>query len=106
MRKAEERVNFLVERLNFLSGKLEELGLAMEKMKLAEYVELLNRPVRLLYINFIAGVARGLGMAVGFALLGALAIYLLKRLAILNLPVIGDFIAQLVRIVQTQLNYQ
>ncbi|MHB8170881.1 MAG: DUF5665 domain-containing protein [Thermincolia bacterium] len=106
MRKAEERVSFLVERLNLLADKVEDLGLAMEKMKLAEYVELLNRPVRLLYINFIAGVARGLGMAVGFALLGALIVYLLKRLAILNLPVIGDFIAQLVRIVQVQLNYQ
>lgn len=86
-----------------LERKIEELGLAMEKMKLAEYVELLRQPTRLLYLNFLAGIARGLGMAIGFALLGALLIYALRRLAILNLPLIGSFIAELVKIVQSQL---
>ncbi|AVX20107.1 MAG: DUF5665 domain-containing protein [Bacillota bacterium] len=86
-----------------LERKIEELGLAMEKMKLAEYVELLRKPTRLLYLNFLAGIARGFGMAIGFALLGALLIYILRRLAILNLPLIGSFIAELVKIVQTQL---
>lgn len=86
-----------------LHHKINELSLAMEKMKLAEYVELLNKPVRLLYINFIAGVARGVGMTIGFAILGALIIYTLQKLVILRLPVIGGFIAELVRIVQIQL---
>lgn len=94
---------FLLRTRSSLNHKIHELGLAMEKMKLAEYVELLNRPVRLLYINFIAGLARGVGMAIGFAILGALVIYTLQRLAILKLPVIGGFIADLVRIVQVQL---
>lgn len=86
-----------------LADRVEELGLAMEKMKLAEYVELLHRPSRLFYINFFAGVARGLGMAVGFTLLGALLIYMLQRLEYLNIPVIGKFVAEIVRIVQNQL---
>ncbi|MHB9094685.1 MAG: DUF5665 domain-containing protein [Eubacteriales bacterium] len=77
--------------------------MAMEKMKLAEYVELLNRPARLFYINFLAGLARGLGMAVGFTILGALLIYSLRQLQVLNLPVIGGLIAEIVRIVQTNL---
>lgn len=87
-----------------LKAKIEQLSVAMEKMKLAEYVELLNRPLRLMYINFIAGLARGVGIAIGFTLLGAILIYSLQRLAILNLPVIGGVIADLVRIVQLQLN--
>jgi hypothetical protein len=86
-----------------LADRVEELGLAMEKMKLAEYVELLNRPSRLFYINFFAGLARGIGMAVGFTLLGAFLIYLLRRLEYLNIPVIGEFIAEIVKIVQEQL---
>lgn len=86
-----------------LADRVEELGLAMEKMKLAEYVELLNRPARLFYINFFAGLARGIGMAVGFTLLGAFLIYILKRLEYLNIPVIGEFIAEIVKIVQEQL---
>ena len=49
-------------------------------------------------VNF-RGPGRGLGMAVGFTLLGALVIYLLQRLVLLKLPLISDFIAQLVRLV-------
>ncbi|KNZ70155.1 hypothetical protein Tfer_1024 [Thermincola ferriacetica] len=94
------------ENMNYLNKKIEELGLAMEKMKLAEYVELLNKPTRLFFINFFAGIARGLGMAIGFTLLGAILIYTLQRLQVLNLPVIGDFIADIVRIVQAQLKMQ
>ena len=90
----------------YLARKIDELGTAMEKMKLAEYVDLLNRPGRLFYINFFAGVARGLGMAVGFTLLGALVIYTLQRLQVLNLPVIGEFIADIVKIVQNNLKLQ
>lgn len=87
----------------YLARKIEELGTAMEKMKLAEYVELLNRPARLFYLNFFAGIARGLGMAVGFTILGAFIIYTLQRLQVLNLPVIGEFIADIVKIVQNNL---
>ena len=86
-----------------LKQKVEELSLNLERMKLAEYVELLNNPKRLLFINFISGLARGLGIAVGFTLLGALVLFILQRLVVLNLPVVSDFIATLVHLVQLQL---
>lgn len=86
-----------------LKEKVEELSLNLERMKLAEYVELLNNPKRLLFINFVSGLARGLGIAVGFTLLGALVLYILQRLVVLNLPVVSDFIATLVHLVQLQL---
>ncbi len=86
-----------------LRGKLAELAVNIEKMKLAEYVELLNRPLRLMYINFIAGLARGIGIAVGFTVLGAIVVIFLRRLVALNLPLIGNFIAEIVYTVQSQL---
>jgi len=72
----------------------------MEKMKLAEYVQLLDHPWRLMYINFIAGLARGVGIAIGFTILGAMVLYFLRILVMLNLPLIGNFIAEIVRMVQ------
>lgn len=83
-----------------LEAKIENLSIYMEKMKLAEYIDLLHSPMRLLYINFISGVARGFGMAVGFTVLGAFVIYLLQKMVLLNLPWIGDFIAEIVRYAQ------
>lgn len=42
-------------------------------------------------------------MAVGFTILGAMLVIMLQRLASRNLPVIGDFLAQIVSIVQRRL---
>ncbi|NLJ77283.1 MAG: hypothetical protein GX325_08530 [Peptococcaceae bacterium] len=86
-----------------LQIKITDLAVKIEKMKLAEYVQLLNRPWRLLYINFIAGIGRGLGIAVGFTILGAIVLYILKHLVMLNLPWIGGFIAEIVRMVQLRI---
>jgi len=86
-----------------LARLIEELAVHLEKANVAEYVQLLLEPRRLLVLNFVAGLARGLGIAVGFTLLGALVVVLLQRVVMLNLPLIGSFIADIVRIVQMQL---
>lgn len=91
------------QRARLLVAEARRLAAALERMRLAEYIELLERPRRLIALNFIAGLARGLGIAVGFSLLGALVLVLLRRTLMLNLPVVGTFIADLVRIVQSQL---
>ncbi|MGE5329908.1 MAG: DUF5665 domain-containing protein [Deltaproteobacteria bacterium] len=69
-----------------------------------EYQEFLEKPVKVLWTNFIRGVASGLGMAIGFTILGALVLYLLKSMVNLNLPLIGQYIAELVKIVQENMN--
>ncbi|MHB8158325.1 MAG: DUF5665 domain-containing protein [Desulfocucumaceae bacterium] len=86
-----------------LRERVTRLAINMEKMKLAEYVDLLHSPWRLLWVNFISGIARGLGIAIGFAILGALLIIFLQKLVALNIPVIGGIIADIVEIVQQQL---
>ncbi|HYF78477.1 MAG TPA: DUF5665 domain-containing protein [Symbiobacteriaceae bacterium] len=86
-----------------LSERLEKLTFAMEKMNLAEYTALLQNPWRLLWVNFMAGSARGLGLGVGFAILTAFILYILRGLMTANLPYISDFIATIVRLVDQNL---
>lgn len=76
-----------------------ELAQVLEKMRLAEYIGYLNRPGRLLWINLAVGLVRGLGVAIGASILAGVAIMVLKWLGFLNLPLIGGFIAELVKIV-------
>ncbi|ABI68278.1 DUF5665 domain-containing protein [Syntrophomonas wolfei] len=92
--------------LQELNRKMDELSLNMEKLGIAEYLEMLRNPRRLFFINFWAGLSRGFGMAIGFTILAAIVIYFLQKLIILNVPLIGDFIADLVAIVQNQLRVQ
>ncbi|MBT9158562.1 MAG: hypothetical protein DDT36_01576 [Firmicutes bacterium] len=73
-------------------------------MKLAEYVALMNNPWRLFWVNFLAGMGRGLGFAFGGSLLAAALLYLLSQVAILNLPLVSDVIAEIVRLVRIELD--
>ena len=86
-----------------LDKKIDEIGIALEKTKITEYVDFINNRKRLIYVNFIQGLARGFGMAVGFTLLGALILYMLQELIKLNIPLIGNFITEIVRIVKENL---
>lgn len=83
--------------------KLDKISQEMEKFNIAEYIALLNKPKRYLFVNFMGGIARGLGIAIGATLLAAVVIYFLQKLVMLNLPLIGGFIADLIRIVTQQL---
>lgn len=88
---------------NEIEKRLEQLANNLERAKLHEYVDFVNNKKRLIYINFLGGLARGFGMAIGFTILGALAIYMLNKVISWNIPLIGDFIAEIVRIVQERL---
>ncbi|MBW4828615.1 MAG: hypothetical protein KZY61_05625 [Clostridiaceae bacterium] len=92
-----------MKRTKELDEKIENIASALEKTKINEYVDYINNRKRLIYINFIQGIARGFGMAIGFTLLGALFLYFLQELIKLNLPLIGDFIAEIVKIVKENL---
>lgn len=87
-----------------LGTRMEKLTFAIEKMNLAEYTTLLQNPWRLLWVNFIAGSARGLGIGFGFAVLSAVLLYILRHLMVANLPVIGDLVSTIVRIVEQNLH--
>jgi len=88
---------------NSLLEKLERTIQALDKAGIAEWVELFRHPRRLLVINFVSGIARGFGIAIGFTVVGALFLLLLGRIAQLNLPIIGEFLGDLVRLVQLEL---
>jgi len=82
-----------------LYNKVNQLYLLMEKLNLTEYITYLNNPLRLLWRNFGAGLAKGLGGAIGATLLLGLVVMFLKRLVLLNLPVIGGVIGEIVKMV-------
>lgn len=82
-----------------LFKKLIEVDNKLERANLAEFMKLLQHPFRIVWLNFLGGLARGFGIAIGLTIVTSLFIYLLTRLAGLNLPLIGKYIAELVRIV-------
>ncbi|MEW6202829.1 MAG: DUF5665 domain-containing protein [bacterium] len=81
-------------------SRLERLIHTFERMNLAEYISLLQRPRRLIFLNFLAGLSRGLGIGIGMTLLAAIVLYILSLLV--DLPLIGSYVAKIVKIVHEE----
>ena len=92
----DERANRLIREMNDWLARL-------QKLQLEEYLRYVNDRKRFFWLHFLGGMARGVGMAVGFTILGAVLVLILQDLARRNLPLIGDALAEIVNVVQRQL---
>lgn len=90
--------------LTRLAKVTEELTRTMEKTRIAEYVQYLDHPAKLLWTNFLIGVARGLGSTIGLAVVLGIFVYFIQKLIMLNLPGISDFIADFIVMIQSNYN--
>lgn len=86
-----------------LNEQVQNLSFNMEKSQIADYILLLQRPRRLILMNLLSGISRGIGIAIGVTIFTSSAVYLLQYIGALNIPIIGDYIADLVKHVTYQL---
>lgn len=89
--------------MHALMQRIEHAVEAFDKASIAELIRMYDQPGRMLSLSLLSGVARGFGIAIGFSVIGALFAALLVRLAALNLPVIGEFIASVAQLVQYEM---
>ena len=87
----------------WLTQKLDDHVMRLEHLRLPEYIRYLEDRKRFYRMQLVGGIVRGLGTAIGFTILGAVLVWLLQGLAQRNLPVIGDFLAEIVALVQRRL---
>lgn len=75
-------------------------SLAKSYERTIDYLYMRNRFWRNLLFDLVNGMARGLGLAIGITILAFILFYILKSLEVLDLPYIGDFIAQLLEYIE------
>ena len=83
-----------------LPSTLERLAARLEAIRLADYLELLEKPRKLLWVNFLAGIARGLGFAIGTTIVFAVVIEILRRLILIKIPLINDYLIEIFRLIE------
>lgn len=86
-----------------LLQQMERWMTSMERLRLSDYIRYVDDRRRMFWSNFWGGVARGVGMAVGFTILGAILVLLLQDLARRNLPLIGDVLGEIADVVQRRM---
>lgn len=75
----------------------------LERMHLDDYVEYISNRKRLIASNLLYGMVRGFGFTIGFTVLGALLVVLLKNLVSENIPLIGNFLAEVIHAIEARM---
>lgn len=68
-----------------------ELVKIFEAAGVVDYLEYLQSGKRIMWVNFKAGVAKGLGMTVGLAVVLGTLVWVLTKMV--DLPVVGEYFA-------------
>ena len=83
-----------------LLENIDKLNRSLQKNNFLDLVELLGDRKKLFIRNFSSGIFKGIGIGIGVTLITAILIILLQKIVTLNIPVIGEFIGDIVDIVQ------
>ena len=75
----------------------------LERMHLDDYLEYVSNRRRMIFNNLLYGALRGLGFTLGFTVLGALAIVLIRHIVVENIPGIGDFLAEVIHEIEKRM---
>lgn len=87
-------------RLEKLMKSIDDLNYALIKNRFIDLSEILGNRKELIIRNLISGIAKGVGIGIGFSILTAIIIIILQKIVTLNIPVIGDYITDIVDIVE------
>ena len=66
----------------------------LDNAGLAEYVKLSQQTGKILWLNFLSGIARGLGFSIGATLVLAVVYKILARIISMNIPYLTELLQQ------------
>lgn len=83
-----------------LSQNIEKLNHMLQEQNIQELIYVLGSTKEMMKRNFWAGVSRGVGIGVGVTIITAILVIVLQKIVTLNIPIIGEYIAEIVEIVE------
>lgn len=79
---------------------MEKLNQMLQEQNLQEMMAILGSRREMFKRNFLAGIGRGIGIGIGVTIITAILVVVLQKIVTLNIPVIGEYIAEIVEIVE------
>ena len=74
--------------------QLEKLADRLERMRVGEYVTNLNKTSRLIWLNLVSGIARGVGLTIGATLVIAIIFKIISVLINLNVAYLSEMMQE------------
>ena len=83
------------EKENILINQIDNLNRNLLESNIIEISQLLGNRKKLLVVNLISGISRGIGVT----LITAILVWVLQKIVTLNISVIGEYVSDIVEIV-------
>ena len=88
--------------LKDLNDKINAFNEKLERINLIDLLTIAGSKREIFKRNLLAGIARGIGITIGITIVTAIAIYALQRIVNLNIPLIGEYIIQIIEIIEAR----
>lgn len=90
-------------KLKKLERRTDDILKVLENDEVNKFMDVFSDPRKLFWKSFLLGIAKGVGMAFGFSIIGAFIIYILKELVVFNIPVISEILSDIIKMTEERL---
>lgn len=80
--------------------QLDQLVKRLDASGIGEYVKLSQKTHKILWLNFLSGVARGLGFTIGTTIVLAVVYKILSRIISMNIPYLTELLQHFIQMVK------
>ena len=86
--------------------QLEKVADRLERMRVGDYLNNLNKTSRLIWLNLVSGIARGVGLTIGATLVIAIIFKIISALISLNVPYLSEMMQEVQDTLQSRYQQQ
>ena len=83
-----------------LNKKMDNINYVLTRNNFIDLVELLGNRKQIFFRNIISGIGKGIGIGIGVTVITAVIVMILQKIVTLNIPVIGEYIGDIIDIVE------
>ncbi len=84
--------------------QLEKLADRLERMRFGDYVTNLNKTSRLIWLNLVAGISRGVGLTIGATLVIAIIFKIISAVISMNVPYLSPMLQEVKQTLESRYN--
>ena len=86
--------------IKILIEKIAKLSYNLNKNKFIDLIEVMGNKKEMIFRNLFSGLWKGIGIGIGVTLVTAIIIVILQKIIKLNIPIISEYITDIVDIVE------
>ena len=86
--------------IKILSEQIEKLNYNLNKNKFIDLIEVMGTKRAIIFRNLFSGLWKEIGIGIGVSLVTAIIIIILQKIIKLNIPIISEYITDIVEIVE------